>query len=119
MKIELKKMEISAIDKDKEFEVAAELAGEALPSSTVKTSPRPLLPDLTRPAFSPPHLPCLPHFPLLSHDRYVPFDPRLLLILPRENLILNTAPVMPESSIKRSLGVELTRTIQEVRILKQ
>lgn len=110
-------MEISAIDKDKEFGVAAELAGEALPSSTVKNLSRPLLPDPTRPSFTPPHPTYLPHFLLLSRDRYVPFDPRLHLIPSRENLILNTAPVMPESSIKRSLGVDLTRTIQEVRIL--
>lgn len=111
------KMEISAIDKDKGFGVAAELASEALPSSTVKTSSRPLVPDPTRPTFCSPHPPSPPHSLLFSRDRYVPFDPRLLLISSRENLILNSAPVMPESSIKRSLGVDLTRTIQEVRDL--
>lgn len=109
-------MEISAIDKHKGFGVAAELAGEALPSST-KTSSRPLVPDPTRPTFYSPHPPSPPHFLLFSLERHVPFDPRLFLNSSRENLILNSAPVMPESSIKRSLGVDLTRTIQEVRDL--
>ncbi|KAJ5647805.1 ubiquitin-like activating enzyme [Penicillium lividum] len=110
---------MKSLDKNNKSVVAevAEVAGEALPSLTVKTSSRPLFPYLTRPAFSPSHPPTPPHLPLFLRDRYGLFDPRPPLISYRENLVLPTAPVMPGSSIKRSLGVELTRTIQESRVL--
>ncbi|KAJ5918518.1 ubiquitin-like activating enzyme [Penicillium verhagenii] len=110
------------MSKPNNSEVAAELAGEALPSSKVKTSSRPLLPDLTRPTFptfppSPPSSPTPLRRLLFPRDRHGPLDPRSPLITNTDNATPNPPPIMPESSIKRSLGVSLTRTIQESRVL--
>ncbi|KAJ5953254.1 ubiquitin-like activating enzyme [Penicillium verhagenii] len=107
------------MSKPNHFRVAAELAGEALPSSKVKTSSRPLLPDLTRPTFppSPPYSPTPLRLLIFSRDRHGPLGPRSPLIPDTDNATPNPPPIMPESSIKRSLGVALTRTIQESRVL--